>query len=527
MIRVPRRRRAPPPFWSPGLGIVLVLATVLAAAAVLVVVLAPGPPGLPPYTYVNATLTIGGTSAFEDHDYFSLNTASPELNDPQVGSLVTATGIVDENSGYPAESVNQSANLQYSDTGTATPYTGENDSKFIALCEEVHCRASLPLPGEIDDPGAAAVTVRYVEHTLGFDPAYWEVGNEPASWTHFGIPWDQWRPTDHSTPTPLQFAQMVQRYVLAVRSVDPAAQILGIQSDAGSPSRADWFTSLMQIDGPNLSAVAYHSYPGGVGTPGESLSEFFATLSQPGSFPLNYPLTLSTVRSACASCATRLFVGEYNSARLGNLTAYASGYPEAPYIAAGLLEGLEENASQVTFYGLQPGGATGLLDSNGDPLPVYYDYATFFRNLALPWIETATVTGGPSGVYALASHNSSQVSELVVNTNTAVGLNLSFAPGAAWNGTAEVYLFGPRLSQPTAVPMTLAGLSKVQVPPEGILMIDGPSGSFGPLTLRSHVAPSGQIGAPHAVEGPFPGPAATVVPAGGVRTAASRSRDVS
>ncbi len=162
MIRVPRRRRAPPPFWSPGLGIVLVLATVLAAAAVLVVVLAPGPPGLPPYTYVNATLTIGGTSAFEDHDYFSLNTASPELNDPQVGSLVTATGIVDENSGYPAESVNQSANLQYSDTGTATPYTGENDSKFIALCEEVHCRASLPLPGEIDDPGAAAVTVRYV-----------------------------------------------------------------------------------------------------------------------------------------------------------------------------------------------------------------------------------------------------------------------------------------------------------------------------------------------------------------------------
>ncbi len=317
------------------------------------------------------------------------------------------------------------------------------------------------------------MSVQYVEQTLGFHPSYWEIGNEPTAWTHFAIPWDRWSTSDNSTPTPLEYAQMVQKYVLAVRSVDPTAQILGIQSDAGSPFRSAWFTTLMEIDGPNLSAVAYHSYTGGVGVPGETLPQFFATLSQLGSFPLNYPLTRATVGVACPGCTTRVFVGEYNSARYGNLTGYASSYPEAPYIAAGLTEGLEENASQVTFYGLQPGGAAGLLDAKDQPLPVYYDYATFFQNLALPWVHNASAVGGPGGVYALVAHNTTGASDLIVDTNDEVGLTLSFGAGTAIEGLAQVYLFAPGLAVPTVTSMTLNSSSVVKVPPEGILMING------------------------------------------------------
>lgn len=492
--------------------LVVLVAVVVASAAVFVVVLAPGPAPSPVYAYVNATLELGPVAALETRSYFSLNAASPDLSNGQVQGLVAATGVTYFNTGYPAESVNQTADLQYSDSGVATPYNGETDSQFITLCELVHCHSALPLPGEIDDPGAAAVTVRYVEQTLGFHPTYWEIGNEPAAWTHWGIPWTDWQPTDDSTPTALQFAQEVQRYVLAVRSVDPTAQFIGIQSDAGSPARSDWFTTLMQVDGPNLSAVAYHSYPGGVGYPGEGLSQYFATLSQPGSFPLNYPLTLATVRAACPTCSTQLFVGEYNSARQGNLSGYASSYPEAPYIAAGLMAGLEENASQVTFYGLQPGTAAGLLDPNDQPLPVYYDYATFFDNLAIGWINNATVIGGLGGVYALISHNATELSEMVVNTDVTVGLNLSFGSGAALTGPVTESLFGPGMSVPSVTNEVFNATSPVKVPPEGILMINGRWPNFGPA-LRPGGA--GAIGSPAPGRGGQAVPVLSPLAAGG------------
>jgi hypothetical protein len=467
-----RRHRSVPGFWTPGLTIIVVIAVVLAGAAVLVVAIAVVP-GARAYTYLNGTLEIGGVRAFETPGYFSLNVASPDLAEAGVETLVAATGVTYMNSGYAAEDVNQSAGIDYFGNGTSGPYHGENDSEFIGFCEAIRCHATLAVPGEIDDPGAAAVTVRYVEQTLGFHPTYWEIGNEPVSWTHFGIPWARWTSNDDSTPTPLEYARMVQQYVIAIRSVDPAAQIIGLQSDTGAPADSDWFTTLMQIDGPNLSAVAYHSYAGGRGTPGESLAGFFGSLSKPGAFPLSYPATVDVVRAACESCDTRVLVGEYNSALLGNLTGYATSYPEAPYVAAGLLEGLEENASQVTFYALQPSGNAGLLDSDNAPLPVYDDYSTFFPNVTLPWIDNATVVGGPAGVFALVSHNGTRASLLIVNTDTTDGLRLGFSNASAFAGPVEQYLDGPRQSGPSVSTEPMNATSSILIPPEGILLVDG------------------------------------------------------
>jgi hypothetical protein len=473
-----RLRRARPrpgvrPFWTPGLAISVSVAIAVASLTILLVVETSRTPGAAPFVYLNGTLELGGLLAQESADFWSINTASPNLANPAVASTLAATGVTDLTTGFPAESINQSSQTQYLGNGSAVAYHGSNDSQFIALCQSLDCRATMPVPGEIDDPGAAAVTVRYVEQTLDFHPAYWEIGNEPAAWTHFGIPWVDWRVTDHVAPTPLEYAQMVQRYVLAIRSVDAAAQIIGIQSDAGAPAADAWLSDLIAIDGPNLSAVAYHSYPGGVGFPGNTVADFFASLARPAAFPLDYALTENVVRAACPACATKVFLGEYNSARIGNLTSFASSYPEAPYIAAALLEGLKENASQVTFYGLQPGAIGGLLDANDQPYPVAADYTQIFRNLTLPWIDNASIVGGPSGVVALVSHNASRASLFLVDTNPTLGLRLDFSATTAFAGSAQVFLCGPQNPGVAISTMPLNATAAIAIPPQGILLVNG------------------------------------------------------
>lgn len=474
--RRPTRRSASASGALPEFWIVAVVAMVVAAAVVVGALVVPSSSssGTASFLSLNATLSGGPAVAWESSSYFSLNTASPGLGLASVDALVAATHVTYLNYGSAPESVNQSAGLVYYLNGTTAPFTGSNDSAFIRFCEQLHCEATMPVPGEIDDPGAAADTVRYVEQTLGFHPEYWEIGNEPISWTHFGIPWARWSATDDVAPTPLQYAQMVQRYIPAMRSVDPSIRIIGIQSDAGAPIDTAWFQDLVALDGPNLSAVAYHSYAGGLGFPGNDASDFFATLTHPQTFPLNYPTTVGVVRAACPSCSIQVLVGEYNSARYGNFTPLATGYDEAPYIAAGLLQGLRENASRVTLYALQPKTNAGLLDANDAPYPLYDLYATFLPNLTLPHVLNSSIAGGPGGVYELVSHNGTNASVFVVNTNTSFGLRLSLGPGVDVVGDDTVYAWSPGLAAPSVGPEAVTGITTWSIPPEGMLLIDGP-----------------------------------------------------
>ncbi|MCI4372883.1 MAG: hypothetical protein L3K02_04490, partial [Thermoplasmata archaeon] len=94
-----------------------------------------------------------------------------------------------------------------------------NESNFVRWCKSVACNAILSLPGEIDDPTLAAYEVYYTVDRLNFTPAYWEVGNEPYLWKHFGENWSTWSPTDNSPVTAAVYAQVVQSYISAIRNV--------------------------------------------------------------------------------------------------------------------------------------------------------------------------------------------------------------------------------------------------------------------------------------------------------------------
>lgn len=84
------------------------------------------------------------------------------------------------------------------------------------------------LNGEIDDPQAAAGLARLAADRYGLAFArhiYWEIGNAPAQWQHYGMPLSERRPDEHVRCSPDQYAALVTSYAAALSAalggVDP------------------------------------------------------------------------------------------------------------------------------------------------------------------------------------------------------------------------------------------------------------------------------------------------------------------
>ena len=79
--------------------------------------------------------------------------------------------------------------------------------------------AVVVLGGEVDDPQAAAGLVRLVVRRYGLRFArriYWEIGNAPAAWQHFGVPLVARQHDEHITCSPDQYAAVVTSYAAAI-----------------------------------------------------------------------------------------------------------------------------------------------------------------------------------------------------------------------------------------------------------------------------------------------------------------------
>ena len=79
--------------------------------------------------------------------------------------------------------------------------------------------AVVVLGGEVDDPQAAAGLVRLVVQRYGLGFArriYWEIGNAPAAWQHFGVPLGARQRDEHVTCSPDQYAAVVTSYAAAI-----------------------------------------------------------------------------------------------------------------------------------------------------------------------------------------------------------------------------------------------------------------------------------------------------------------------
>ncbi len=462
-------------YLRPRRRLVLTVAAVGSVVAVIVAAIAllpSAPPGGPLPT-VNATLRPGAGVGTVGPGFFAVSAQSDFLSSPVTQSLVERTPLTVFRWGPQGEYVNLTTGVQYNDNGIAGPIGPDNISSFIAFCRAVHCRASLAVPGEINDTRIAVATVTYIEQTLGFRPAYWSVGNEPQTWNHFNEPWVDWRSSDASHVTPTEYALEVQRYISAIRTVDPTAQFVGIQSAGGdSVEASQWIAPVAQINGPNLAFVAYHPYPGGNGATGASLTDFFGSLTRSTAFPLGYPSAQQTIDAACA-CGVRLIAGEFNSALGGGYAPYLAGYPNVPYIGAGLLLAMEEGVPQVTYFTLStPGPGFGLLEGE-TPRPTYYLYSVFLENLTQGTVVSASLPGAPAQVYALETVNGSRTSLFVVNANPSVNVELNLTgSGFPVAGGGTVYSWDPSAALPTVASVTGALPSTYRVPAEGVLLLD-------------------------------------------------------
>ncbi len=385
--------------------------------------------GLEP-ALVNVSITVDTSAAPIPLPSWGVNVAANHVFNLSDANLLTSTParFLRFPGGDVTEWMNWTSGVLTEPDGIVTLATTSLAS-FVTACEAIQCRAILEVPAEIDEPATAAYYVAYAEHTLGFTPAYWEIGNEPSTWTHFGQPWSQWG-TPGVGVTPTKYAVVVQQYIIAIRHVDPTTPILGLAAgEQGDP--AAWIPPLLALDGQALAGVSVHAYPA-VPTPVlVTPVQYFASLTY-GQFalPTVVPGYQSIIASSCANCSVGLFVTEAGptDGGTGAYTSYDSGFDGALYVAAEITQLLTLKIENVDWFTFQGGYAGAWVTRTAQPTPTFDLFRDLISQLGSDYLPTA-VHGFP-GVYAAGGTGGAHAySLLVVNTNVAsrVAFNLARA----------------------------------------------------------------------------------------------------
>ncbi len=164
--------------------------------------------------------------------------------------------------GGPADDGTLTANALYDAVGVGTASRGDL-APFTAGCRSANDPSVVPLPNAIDSPSAAAYDPADTATTLHFHPDPWEIGNEPAAWTHFGIPWSTWNTTQRPNATPGTYAVTAWSDAAAMKTVDPAARTIGLSGAGhGAVGETSGIRATVTLNGPLLSVPGVPSMPG-------------------------------------------------------------------------------------------------------------------------------------------------------------------------------------------------------------------------------------------------------------------------
>ena len=452
------------------------LLTAVVLVAALVVLTPPAGPTTP--ARVALTLEPGAPLLHADPLFWGANVG---LNVPASTLLATTFAatpveLVRWPGGAAGDELNYTTGILTNGTGAVSTATMSLPS-FVAWCRSIACHALLELPAEIDDPATAAYYVAYTEKTLGFDPALWEVGNEPAIWTHFGIPWSQWNATQNVNATPVVYAHELHTYLSAIHRVDPAAQVLGLPGvGTGGFGEPTWIAATIAVNGPNISGIGIHAYPAGATTLGNpTTSSFFSNVSGAHSLGARLSLDRATIAASDpTNPSLPIAITELGSGNNpGGASPFLQGYDQVVFIASELLTALDLNASQADLTQVQTPQAGQWLDANGSFHPLYTLYREWLPELGptvVPTVATPAVgdlfstltTNGSSGPSTLIIDNADPTVPAVMDLS-ALGFSGTRALDVwTWNSTAPVPLHTTR-----AVGSSMAWT----VPPLGLLML--------------------------------------------------------
>jgi hypothetical protein len=379
--------------------------------------------------------------------------------------------------GGDGDEYNYTANRLYNDNGTSfSPPT--NESEFIQFCRDVHCQAILELPGEIDDPSTAAYYVEYTLRTFHFTPAYWEIGNEPAQWTHEGIPWASWNTSQARNATPGTYAQLAHAYIAAIRTVAPTASFIGLPGvGTGGYDEAVWIRATVALNGPNLSAVSIHVYPAGGSVTGGLPTEasFLADLGGHGALPYRIPIDRAAIRNGCPSCKQiRLLVTELGSGTQGGSYArYMAGFADTLFLAAEGVQGVTLSMPVLAVYAWQSTYNGSLLTPTGAVTNSYALYTTFFEHLD-PAVLNTSLTHTPGNVFAVATRNvtGTGYALLVVNANLTAAVQFGLVgSGFPVLGAGSEYTWTALHKGPNSSSWALVPPLTWTLPPSSILLL--------------------------------------------------------
>ena len=358
------------------------------------------------------------------------------------------------------------------DTSGASVVPATSLGEFVRWCRSVGASTILTLPGEIDNASYAASIAREVIIVLGFSPAFWEIGNEPALWTHWGIPWTEWNTSQQRAPTPAGYASEVGAYIASVRSVDPSAQFLGLPGVGTGGNDLPWIRAVVAQDGPLLSALAIHVYPAGATPTNESPATYFASLGGRTSVLTRVSTDLGAIAASCPACRISLLIDEAGSVTGPTFPSYVPGYDGAPYLATEVVESLAAGASSFVLWNLQSTYPDAWSDPRGSLGACYSLYSTFLSRLPTVIYSTEffPATAGLYGLGGLSTTpGGSTETVFLVNTNVTdafrIGLSSSGFPVSS---STEGWTWAPgegAPSGPTALP---ANATTVVLPPLGL-----------------------------------------------------------
>ena len=489
-------RRAAPGHTGLGLAVVGAVAVLLGCPPLSLAAPAPsGPAGtagpLPADMLHRGPLLAVTPSTFWSLD-LQTNNSSGVWTDPAVRSFLNQTPFTWFHYGQDTEQCNITANVMYANNGSVLGPCHYDLSAFASWClgQRPRCHSVVFLPGEANNSSETAYTAAWAVRTLGFQPDYFNLGNEPSLWKHYGIPWTKWNSTDHSTPTSLDYAFDLHAAITAVRRVDAAAKFIGIESDCacGRP----WFQDLIRVDGRLISAVAYHSYPS-FGRVNSSLAQYLAPLFSPGNLTTTFPLVRSYIAHQCARCATLpIFEQEYNSGPGWTASSWNATYPNALFLGASVVQALRANVTQFTMFNLQSNKSTygySMMNTTDVIGPTGALFSGVLRHLAQGSVYGSGFNTTTGGVLSVLTQNARRATLFVVNTNLTSSVHLSV--GKVFRVGANDFLgqWAPGMAGPTWGPARAS--SNYTIAPEGMLLLAAPSGSVypGPPPATSSARP--------------------------------------
>jgi hypothetical protein len=445
----------------------------------------------------SGSVTIGGvTSTINSTGFWgAVGQFGANAPTPRVEELANSTPLHVFRFSDGMDSTNLTAGVSYSSSGSAGGLDINIPGDW-SFCESLATRCTFvaQLPGETNRTGDVRATMQYfVAH--GISPAYYSIGNEPQSWCNFNRAWTSWTASSCSAPTAIEYAREVQTMIPVIHSVVPSAKIIGIESvDCFNDS---FIQEVALVDGPNITAIACHSYPANSeGTAGAGVQQFYNTLTSADSY--NIASVAGKSRNAtdylCHICSgIPIWVEEFNAvsnvSSYAPFTSYMETFPDVVLTAGSVIQALAGGFAQLLFFGYWTITETadyGMLSGSGATVRPVYDFFSYFAgNMSSGSDVSVYATADSASVgpgLAVYVANSTTGSLLVVNGNATNSVSVTLPGGLPYSYGGQTVYWDNSTATPTA--QAYAPLpSTATLGPHSVLLVDvslvAPSGGTG------------------------------------------------